>query len=652
MSGTSEQTSRQSLEAAAAKADELERTCLFHGGSEIALGEALARHPVGPDFHALGATTAVLNHTLENVVLDADSLILFKHGHAIAETVYFEPPGAARQLQEGVELTSLPEGENLIFGYNNAHLGYQHWLTQCLPAIDWSLRGKRAGNARLILPRLAPWQEETLAALGLDRIPRLTPQANTRYHLPRVEYSDFLTGATSFAICMSGLQTAKRLADAMPSYPTHDKVLYIDEVNPYYGSIRNEGAVIDLLRRRGVTIVERERLSTAERINLFRHADAIIGPLGQGLTDVLFCRPGTLMWEWMPGHHQNSSFNRLAQATQVDYWADMFATVAEPSKPGQWEIDLDLVEQRLKLLSSRLAHRAAAVATTADASPVVTRSISSRPVRELMQSFESLGDNCEFGLVQQQAGVTSAGLLRFNGFFAPPEFRLEKLVAALQRKFDGLGAQGTISVLPEGEPGHRELIVRETAYGMLYHSGVREGQIDPEAQIERAAKLLGHLRERLLENLATGQKIWVWKSQCKTSREDIQPLLETLREMGPNTLLWVAEADDDHPAGSIERLEADLIKGYVDHFAPYGSVANIHSASWFEVCWRADECCRPDRAGREPGPEADYQPERPPPPLTAMEILARNPAPTPVAAPRVTPRAASRSGIWRWVRRP
>jgi capsular polysaccharide biosynthesis protein len=118
---------------------------------------------------------------------------------------------------------------------------------------------------------------------------------------------------------MSALESAKRIASAVPSFRSDDKVLYIDEVSPYYGSIRNEGAVIDLLRRRGVTIVERERLRTAERINLFRNADAIIGPLGQGLTDVLFCRPGALLWEWMPRHHQNASLNRLAQAAQLDY---------------------------------------------------------------------------------------------------------------------------------------------------------------------------------------------------------------------------------------------------------------------------------------------------------------------------------------------
>ena len=651
MSGTgpSEQTTRQSLEAAAARADVFEPTCLFRGRSEIALGEALARHPVSLNFYALGATTAVRSHTLEHVVLDTNSLILFKDGQAIAETVYFEPAGAARRLSGNVALTSLPDDEDLVFGYNNAHLGYQHWLTQCLPAIDWSLRRKRARGVRLILPRLAPWQEETLGALGLDRIPRLTPEANTRYYLPRVEYSDFLTGATSFAICMSGLETAKRLAKAMPCLASDDKVLYIDEVDPYYGSIRNEGDVIDLLRRRGVTIVERTRLSTAERINLFRHADAIIGPLGHGLTDVLFCRPGTLIWEWMPRHHQNASFNRLAQAAQVDYWGDMFEPVAEPSRPGQWEIDLDLVEQRLKVLSARLAHRAAAVPTTADSMAIATRSISSRPVRELMAGFESLGDNCEFGLVQQQAGVASAGLLRFNGFLIASEFRLEKLVAALQSRFEGLGAPGTITVSPEGAPGQRELIVHDSAFGLLCHSGTQEGQLDPEERIERAAKVLGFLRRRLLEDLATGHKIWVWKSQGKTRREEIQPLLQTLRQLGPNTLLWVAEADDHHPAGSIEPLEADLIKGYVDHFAPYKGVANIHSASWFEVCWRADDFCHPDRPAPEPGSEAEYQP--PPPALTAMEFLARNPPPTPLATPAVKPRPVAGSVIWRWLRR-
>jgi Glycosyltransferase 61 len=631
----------RSLAAVAVKTEFFEQTRLFHGRSEITLAEALARHG-GLTYNALGITATVRNYTLEDVVLDGDSLLLFHNGHAIPQTAYFDPAGSIRQLPEGLEPESVAGNEDLVFGYNNAHWGYQHWLTQCLPAIDWSMRRKRPGGVRLILPPLFDWQQDLLALLGYDRLPRLTPQANTKYRLPRVEYSDFLNGGTSFSICLSALETARRIANAVPSFPSDDKVLYIDEVYPYYGSIRNEAAVIDLLRRRGVTIVERGRLQTQQRINLFRNADVVIGPLAEGLADILFCRPGALLWEWMPQHCQNASFNRLAQAAQLDYWGDMFETVAEPVKPGQWEVDLDLVERRLKDLSTRLALRSAAETTASDATGA-TRSTRSRPIDELMLSFENLGDNCEFGLVQRQAGIEPLGLLRFNGFYTPPEVRLDSLVAALERGFAGLGAAGTITVFPYGVSGQRELIVRESAYDFWYHTGVSEGDVDPQVQAEREATRLGFLRRKLLEDLATGDKTWVWKSKATTHRDQVQPLLEILRRLGPNTLLWVVEADEEHPPGTIEALEPDLIKGYIARFAPYEGVTNIHYASWFEVCWQADEFRHPHLAA----PDREAEPEAPERALSAMERLARNPPAPPLPAPVAKRKAGSR--IWRWL---
>ena len=52
--------------------------------------------------------------------------------------------------------------------------------------------------------------------------------------------------------------------------------------------------------------------------------------------------------------------------------------------------------------------------------------------RDLVLQFESLGDNCEFGLVQRKAGAEPLGLLRFSS--AP----LPRLVRALRERFDGL----------------------------------------------------------------------------------------------------------------------------------------------------------------------------------------------------------------------
>ena len=628
----------------------IERPRLLKQRSGVALNQALADHPNAATFQPVCVTTAVRNYILEDVVLDADSLILFKHGRAIPETAYFEPANAVRQLPENATLTVVSEHEDLVLGYNNAHWGYQHWLTQCVPAIDWAMRQKRTRPVRLILPRLELWQEQILALLGCDHVPRLTPEPGARYRLPRLEYSAFLNGSTSFGICLSLLDTIGRIAAAVPWSRTEHRILYIDEVKPYYGPLHNEGKVLDVLRRRGITIVEPGRLQVADRINLFRNADAVIGPLGQGLTDVLFCRPGALLWEWMPRHQQNASFNRLAQATGVDYWGDLFESVADPTKPGLWEVDLDHLDQALSRLSDRLAQREPAQQPAIGqvkgvAPPMIEASL---PIDELMLRFESLGDNCEFGLVQRHAGAEPLGLLRFNGFFVPPALRLEKLVDALNRRFEGLGAPDTVTVFPDGIPGQRELIVRESTYDFWYHTGIAEGVIEPEIQARHEMTRLGFLRRKLLEDLEAGDKTWVWKSQATTDRGQLQKLLAALRALGPNTLLWIVEADADHAPGTIETLEHDFVKGYIGRFAPYEGVTNIDFRSWLEVCWRANERRHPNR----PKPEADSPCPALPRPLSAMERLAAN---QPVMraviiGPSLGPWSSSSSAD-RWVRR-
>ena len=44
------------------------------------------------------------------------------------------------------------------------------------------------------------------------------------------------------------------------------------------------------------------------------------------------------------------------------------------------------------------------------------------PLNELLLQFEPIGDNCEFGLMQQYFGAEPLSLLRFAGF----EFRWRK----------------------------------------------------------------------------------------------------------------------------------------------------------------------------------------------------------------------------------
>jgi hypothetical protein len=88
-------------------------------------------------------------------------------------------------------------------------------------------------------------------------------------------------------------------------------------------------------------------------------------------------------------------------------------------------------------------------------------------------------------------------------------------------------------------------------------------------------------------DLASGEKIFVWQSRGSTTLEQVVPLLHAIRRRGPNTLLWVTEADERHAPGSVENLGSGLLKGYVVRFAPYDNATDINASSWFEVCHRA-----------------------------------------------------------------
>lgn len=640
-SSATETASEVSILKAANETGYFEKSTLFPGRGTIELSDAMSRHPAADMFRPIRITTCVRNFQLRDVVLDTDTLLLFKDEAKISETSYFAPEYAEKAAHVRTDrLVPLDDDCSYALVHNKVHGVYQHWLTQCLPAIDWSLRGRNARDVRLILPRLNAWQEETLALLGYDEIPRLLMQPNVQYRISRAEFSEYLNGRTSFGLCLSGQDTYRKLLRSIPPRKG-ESVVYVRNAHPYYGPILNEDELVSLLRRRGIYILEVGALSIPDRFNLFRQADVIIGPHGDGLADVVFCRPGALLWEFMPNHIYNGSYNNLAHAAELHYWGDHFEAVGEGAF-REWTIDLNVVAERLQGISRRFAddHPQAAAAMPVASGPAYRRLT---PLDELMLEFESLGDNCEFGLIQRGCGAEPLGLFRFAGIHLPVDIRLEKLLAALEADLAGLGSVDTVSVKLEGVDYPKEFVATESAYNLMYHTFVAEDEIEAEVLRKREAVRLGFLRRKLLEDLMNGEKIWVWKSNIGVASDRVARLVAELRRRGPNILLWVVKADVGHPPGTVERIADDWFKGYVERFAPYGAANDISLHSWLEVCQATYNLCRPAAAEQD----AVMMPEAPAEPLTAMDYLARS---VPAAAPYRQP-TAQPSSPSPWLRR-
>jgi hypothetical protein len=220
---------------------------------------------------------------------------------------------------------------------------------------------------------------------------------------------------------------------------------------------------------------------------------------------------------------------------------------------------------------------AAVPAATARASG--DHSVDGLPLHELMLQFESLGENCEFGLVQRRCGAEPLGLLRFAS--AP----LPVLLAGLRARFEGLGDPGEIDI--QISENQQEYLVVDKRFGFLYHPWVLVGEAEPEIIRQREVKRLPFLRRKLREDLDEARKIFVYRGMRQQPQVLVMRLVEALRAYAPATLLWVTLHDREHPPGTVEAVAPGLLKGYIDRFAPGENAHALSLECWTTLCCNA-----------------------------------------------------------------
>lgn len=239
----------------------------------------------------------------------------------------------------------------------------------------------------------------------------------------------------------------------------------------------------------------------------------------------------------------------------------------------------------------------------------------------LMRNFESLGDNCAFGLAQRKAGAEVLGLLRFAN--TPLRALLRGLSdgfrAALQK------AEFELYLHPD-EP--REYMLRIARYGIRWHTMVHEPDAEADAVARDQIVKVGFLRRKFEEGLRAGRKIYTvarseplkfevpvpgYDAPPAASEErgvthilpawdppqtyeiastplcaaEAQAVFLELNRSGPNTLLYFELASPSRPAGTVELLAPGLMRATMSSFVilPTGEAAN--DLDWVRVAANA-----------------------------------------------------------------
>jgi hypothetical protein len=216
-------------------------------------------------------------------------------------------------------------------------------------------------------------------------------------------------------------------------------------------------------------------------------------------------------------------------------------------------------------------------------------------ISELAFKFESVGENCEFGLFQRRCDAEPLGLLRFSSTF------MRNLIRGIESGFADLGEQADIDPRLAGGP-RKEFMIHEQKYGLVYHTFVYEGERSVWLMREQEAARLKFLRRKFIEELEAAEKIFVYRYGSGATEEEILPLLMALARHGPATLLWVVPEERGRPPGTVEVLMPGLMKGYMDRFAPEDNAHDLSFDGWLRLC--ANACVLHDLQTRR-GPAAD-----------------------------------------------
>lgn len=209
------------------------------------------------------------------------------------------------------------------------------------------------------------------------------------------------------------------------------------------------------------------------------------------------------------------------------------------------------------------------------------------PADALLIDMATLGEGPAFTRFRASHGVHLLDVL--NGGTWP----LAGLVEALADDFAAIGRIDGIAAMPCAHADGRETwFAGVRAYGLAYDTGRPTAEIDEATMRQREHARLTIAVRRLRQTLAAGSRLLVLHQDTPASDEAMIPLLAALQDRGPSTLLWVTQADPEHPPGTVELLMRGLLRGYVAEPEPGYATAG-DDGGWLLACrrgwrlWRA-----------------------------------------------------------------
>ena len=197
---------------------------------------------------------------------------------------------------------------------------YYHWMCDILPRIEILKRGGLFDQTQQFILNFQPnrYQEETLARAGIPQSKIISSNNHWNFYIQAEEL--VIPSLVSPNDCTS-LWACNYLrslyADEINGQSAGTEKLYIQRLNGR--TVINEPALIANLAALDFRVINAEKLTVAEQAAVFAAAKIVIGPHGAGLTNIVFCRPGTIVIDLFSPKWVNPCYWVIAEHLNLRY---------------------------------------------------------------------------------------------------------------------------------------------------------------------------------------------------------------------------------------------------------------------------------------------------------------------------------------------
>ncbi|AFZ29869.1 capsular polysaccharide biosynthesis protein-like protein [Gloeocapsa sp. PCC 7428] len=231
-------------------------------------------------------------------------LINDETNHPIFRKFKLEP---VTHLNETVALLSVRGGQV-----------YYHWMFNLLPKIHLLNRSIGIDNIdKFVINKVCTkFQEETLRILGVPQS-KLIEIDGESFHVKANQV--VVTSFTQISTWSCEFLRSEFLKHTSPKVAS-EEYIYISRGDARKRRVANEGDVINYLEKFGFKIVTLESMSVLEQAQLFSSAKAIVAPHGAGLTNAVFCQPGTKLVEFFSPNYVHPLYWDLSNHVGLEYY--------------------------------------------------------------------------------------------------------------------------------------------------------------------------------------------------------------------------------------------------------------------------------------------------------------------------------------------